>query len=276
MALRFVGVVYLLFFCLSCDDDKLYIGRDDGGIPPGGNADTTAGQAETRAKFKDLNQDEAIVKQVGKLFSLTVDLSDSSLASMSISRVRLVIEEGGEEILPEAVMMWHGPSWDREEWLNTTGTRVVAKPDLSATVANFEDIFLTQDLPDDSELVIQVLTDEAQVLDAGRHAIESEKGKYELTATYSEPGPRATIEFDFVPAVPARRKGHWYVVEQGEQGLVGGHTPVATYYGDGFPIPSDKILGHVSSGVTYSDDGKCYVAIINIDKNVMTGKFGEC
>ena len=224
------------------------------------------------------SQGQTIEQQVGKLFSLTIDLSNVDLSSLTVDRVRLTVaSDGGNTPLPEAIMLWHEPRRKRDDWLNSIGTRVEATYDSNTRLARFNDLFINRQLPTNSELVVHVTDRRSNnTVTVGNQPLATKEGKYQLQVFYSEPAPEsAVIEFNFTPAVPARRKGHWYVVER--DGNVGGHVPAGSAFPSRrFPIPTPRIVGHVPNNKTYREDGKCYFALINIDDNVNADSFGNC
>lgn len=277
-------LVLFVFCCLivacNCDDSDETSSADDGQDEPnverhGGSG---SGSGTSPAVVRGYSQGQTIEQQVGKLFSLTIDLNDVDLSSLTITQVRLTVAgDDGNTPLPEAIMLWHEPRRKRADWLNNIGTRVEALYDSNTGFAQFDDLFINRQLPTNSELVVKVIDrngDNATTV--GKQPLVAKEGKYSLRVFYSEPAPeRAVIEFNFTPAVPARRKGHWYVVER--DGNVGGHVPTGSAFPSRrFPIPTARIVGHVPDNKTYREDGKCYFALINIDNNVSADSFGNC
>lgn len=264
----------------TCGDDDQTSSTDDGHDEPnierhGGSG---SGSGTSPAVVRGYSQGQTIEQQVGKLFSLTIDLSNVDLSSLTTDRVRLTIAgDGGNTPLPEAIMLWHKPRHKRDDWLNSIGTRVEATYNSNTRLARFNDLFINRQLPTNSELVVHVIDrHNNNPVTVGKQPLATKEGKYQLQVFYSEPAPEsAVIEFNFTPAVPARRKGHWYVVER--DGDVGGHVPAGSAFPSRrFPIPTPRIVGHVPNNKTYREDGKCYFALINIDDNVNADSFGNC
>ena len=273
-----LSVLCCLLSTCDCDDDGTQ--TDSGSEQPrveqhGGQG---SGTETSPAVVQGYSQGQTIEQQVGKLFTLTIDLNAVDLSSLTVARVRLkVAGDGGNTPLPEALMLWHEPRHQRDDWLNNIGTRVEAIYNSSTGLANFNDLFINRQLPTDSELVVEVIdSHDGNATAVGKQPMATKEGKYRLQVFYSEPAPKsAVIEFNFTPAVPARRKGHWYVVER--DGNVGGHVPTGSAFPSRrFPIPTPRIVGHVPNNKTYHEDGKCYFALINIDDNVNADSFGSC
>ena len=123
MYVCFAVVSLVLGVGVACNESKLAAPQqpgvdktdDDGG---GG------GQTDDTGNGVDVPQGNEVVAQVGKLFSLDVDLSGVQLPVSNAEYVRLhVIDADGRE-LPETIMMWLAPRDEREEWLNNIGTSV--------------------------------------------------------------------------------------------------------------------------------------------------------
>ena len=237
-----------------------------------------SGSGTSPAVVQGYSQGQTIEQQVGKLFSLTIDLNDIDLSSLNVTQVRLTVAgDGGNTPLSEAIMLWHEPRHKRADWLNHIGTRVEAIYDKSSGLAHFDDLFINRQLPTNSELIVKVIEGNGDnATTVAKQPLATKEGKYSLLVFYSEPAPdSAVIEFNFTPSVPARRKGHWYVVER--DGNVGGHVPTGSAFPSRrFPIPTARIVGHVPNNKTYREDGKCYFALINIDDNVNADSFGNC
>ena len=260
----------LLCAALACNESKL---ADNAEQQPG--LDQTGGDTDNSDPDDGrVPTGQGIVKRVGKLFDLKLNLRDVRLPS-GVEQVRLrVVDADGSE-LPEAIMMWRESQSERPEWLNEVGTRVAAEFDAGQQAAQFEDLFLRVDLPAKATLRVSVVAaGKEQVV--RQHPLQSEAGKYTVQVVYAEPGIRGVpvIEFNFEPGIPARHKGTWYVAARTGESNVSGYGIVASSFSH-LPMLTTKLIAHPHADV-FDTDSECYVALVNIDDNVKADHFGAC
>ena len=208
--------------------------------------------------------------QVGRLFSLTAQITNSVGSALQGKDVELLLLDDRQQVIP-ALMQWEGDNQDVSGvW---KGSQVL-----------FKALFLTHDLPQGSQLCVVVRDEKgSNKFRVQAFPLSSRAAKYQLADTAYEVvdnQPRSKWTLSFTTDVPAKTLYTYYVRDE-----YGSRSEAITYSVPSRPAsPSLTIIGqpHRLWG-----DG-CFTLVVElfkprwengvmiIDPDIVTTQFGNC